>query len=132
MMVSPGRTIGIFPGMTVVQMLIGRTRSTVRKAATILAATQIMLGSAPLTESESRSAAPHVESAGVQLHHAHHEETCIACVAHRALGGAEPAHRSALVESVGVVAPDAASGSFDPRRISGPPRSRAPPATVLG
>ena len=117
----------MFPGMTVVQMLIGRTRSTMRKAAVMLAATQIMLGTAPLTESESRGAGAHVEAAGVDLHHAHNEETCIACVAFKVFGGAELAPRAPLVESAISAVATASSSSFDPRLASGPPRSRAPP-----
>ena len=122
----------MFPGMTVVQMLIGRTRSTMRKAAVMLAATQIMLGSAPLTESEGRSAGAHVEAAGVDLHHAHNEETCIACVAFKVFGSAELAHRAPLAESISSAASPASASSFDPRLASGPPRSRAPPASILG
>ncbi|MDQ3674217.1 MAG: hypothetical protein M3365_07565 [Gemmatimonadota bacterium] len=118
--------------MTVVQMLIGRTRSTMRKAAMMLAATQIMLGSAPLTESESRSAIAHVESAGVELHYAHNEESCIACVAFKVLGSGEPVHGAYVVESAQSAAPPASSASFDPRLASGPPRSRAPPSAFLG
>src|SRR5688500_20366128 len=83
----------IFPGMTFVQKLIGLSRSTMRKAALVVAATQIMLGTAPLTESEVRSASAHVEAAGVDLHHAHSEETCIACVAFKAFGDADPSER---------------------------------------
>lgn len=126
------RTKGILPGMTVVQMLIGRTRSTMRKAAVMLAATQIMLGSAPLTESETRSARAHVEAGGVDLHYAHNEESCIACVAFKVFGSAEPAHRAAVVEPVQSSALPASSASFDPRLTSGPPRSRAPPSQILG
>lgn len=117
--------------MTVVQMLIDRTSSTMRKAAVMLAATQIMLGSAPLTESDSRSTRAHVEAAGVDLHHAHNEEACIACVAFKVFGSAELAHRAPLVEAWGTAIAPASSRSFDPRLASGPPRSRAPPS-ILG
>lgn len=128
----PGRTIGIFPGMTVVQMLIGRTRSTMRKTAVILAATQIVLGSAPLTESETRSASAHVEAGGVELHHAHNEESCIACVAFKLFGGAEPAPGPHSPVAAQTAVSIAASDSFDPRLANGPTRSRAPPSTLLG
>lgn len=128
---SNARTIPIFRCMTIVQMLIGRTRSMLRKAGVLLAATQIMLGTAPLTESETRSARAHVEAGGVDLHHAHNEETCIACVAFKVFGTAEPSDRAPTAEpSESGVAP-ASSRSFDPRLASGPPRSRAPPE-ILG
>jgi hypothetical protein len=119
-------------GMTVVQMLIGRTRSTMRKAAVFLAATQIMLGSVPLTESGSRSAGAHVEAIGVQLHHAHSEESCIACAAMKLFDGAEPEDSPSLGFSGGSRAAIPASANFDPRLASGPPRSRAPPSHILG
>ena len=122
----------IFPGMTFVQKLLGLSRSTMRKAALVVAATQIMLGSAPLTESEVRSTSAHVEAAGVELHHAHNEEACIACVAFKVFGSAELAHRAPLVESATSAVSPGSSSSFDPRLASGPPRSRAPPAAILG
>jgi len=122
----------ILPGMTFVQKLIGLSRSTMRKAALVVAATQIMLGTAPLTESEVRSTSAHVESAGVDLHHAHNEETCIACVAFKVLGNAETTHGASFVESAQGGAAPASSSSYDPRLASGPPRSRAPPSAILG
>ena len=119
-------------GMTVVQMLIGRTRSTMRKAAVFLAATQIMLGSAPLTESGSRSAGAHVEAIGVELHHAHSEESCIACAALKIFDSAAPEEESPLPLSKRSGAAGTASDSFDLRLANGPPRSRAPPSQILG
>ena len=122
----------IFPGMTFVQKLIGLSRSTMRKAALVVAATQIMLGTAPLTESEVRSTSAHVEAAGVDLHHAHSEETCLACVAVKVLGGANPGRGTHPVgEERSTVRTDVAD-KFDPRLANGPPRTRAPPATILG
>ena len=117
--------------MTIVQMLIGRTRSTLRKAGVLLAATQIMLGTAPLTESETRTAGAHVEASGVDLHHAHNEESCIACIAFKVFGGAdvEPASLPAIVARLSVTS--ATLDSFDPRLATGPARSRAPPSSIL-
>src|SRR5688500_1335175 len=118
----------IFPGMTFVQKLIGLSRSTMRKIALVVAATQIMLGTAPLTESEVRSASAHVEGAGVDLHHAHSEATCIACVAFKTFGDPQPAQRTGLLalRQVGVAA--ALADAFVPRPVDGPSRSRAPPS----
>jgi hypothetical protein len=117
--------------MTFVQKLIGLSRSTMRKIALVVAATQIMLGTAPLTESEARSTSAHVEAAGVDLHHAHSEETCIACVAFKAFGDAQPTERSApfVLQEIRVAV--ALSDSFDSRLAHGPPRSRAPPSAIL-
>ncbi len=118
--------------MTVVQMLIGLSNVTMRTAAVLIAVTQIMLGSAPLTESESRSAGAHVEASGVDLHHAHNEETCIACVAFKVLGSADLEQRQPPIGSARSALTPASSDSFDPRLTSGPPRSRAPPSDILG
>lgn len=100
-----------------------------RKAAALLAAMQIVLAAVPLTESASASASAHVESTGVQTHHAHNEEFCIACVALRLFDGAAPAEASTLASSEASAAAIAVlSHSFAPRPAHGPPRSRAPPA----
>src|SRR5688500_20370942 len=104
----------IFPGMTFVQKLIGLSRSTMRKAAVDVAATQIMLGTAPLTESEVRSASAHVEAAGVDLHHAHSEETCIACLAFKAFGDADPSERDAPLTSQTIRGAAALAAGFAP------------------
>jgi hypothetical protein len=122
----------IFPGMTFVQKLIGLSRSTMRKIALVVAATQIMLGTAPLTESEVRSTSAHVEAAGVDLHHAHSEETCIACVAFKAFGDAQPNAGSPLFIAQELRVAVALSDDFDSRLANGPPRSRAPPGAILG
>jgi len=121
----------IFPGMTFVQKLIGLSRSTMRKAALVVAATQIMLGTAPLTESEVRSASAHVEAAGVDLHHAHSEETCIACVAFKAFGDAHPSERDAPLTLQTIRGAVALSDGFDSRLANSPARSRAPPSVLL-
>ena len=120
----------IFPGMTIVQLLMGRTRSIMRKAAVVLAATQVMLGGAPFAESASRATA-HVEAAGVQLHHAHTEELCIACAALRIFDGASPATPAALVASEESAVTVATSETLDQRLIRGRTRSRAPPSAIL-
>src|SRR5688572_16931026 len=121
----------IFPGMTFVQKLIGLSRSTMRKAALVVAATRIMLGTAPLPESEVRSASAPVEAAGVDLHHAHSEEPCIACVAFKAFGDAPPSARGGpltLQPSRGAVA---LADGFESRLANSPARSRAPPSVLL-
>jgi len=120
----------IFPGMTIVQILMGRTRSMMRKAAVVLAATQIMLGGAPFAESGSR-AMPHVEAAGVQLHHAHAEELCIACAALRIFDGASPVSPAPLAASDASAPAFAASKSPDQRLAQDLTRSRAPPSAIL-
>ena len=122
----------MFPGMTVVQRLLGVTRSTMRKAAMVLAATQIMLGTAPLTESGSRSSSAHVEASGVDLHHAHNEESCIACVAMKVFGTGAPEQGTRASAVTRLDAPAARSDRFDPRPAKGTPRSRAPPSSILG
>ena len=117
--------------MTIVQMLIGRTRSTLRKAGVLLAATQIMLGTAPLTESEARSASAHVEASGVDLHHAHNEQSCLACIAFKLFGGAELEQTTPPAVVVRLAGTPATLDSFDPRLTAGPARSRAPPSSIL-
>ena len=102
-----------------------------RKAALVVAATQIMLGTAPLTESEVRSTSAHVEAGGVDLHHAHSEATCIACVAFKAFGDAQTAERAAPVVLQKIRVTVAVSDSFDSRLANGPSRSRAPPSAIL-
>lgn len=121
----------IFPGMTFVQKLIGLSRSTMRKAALVVAATQIMLGTAPLTETAVRSTSAHVEAAGVDLHHAHSEENCVACVALKVFGAAEVTDRSDGVDAQRSTLSSALSTRFDPRLANGPSRSRSPPPTLL-
>jgi hypothetical protein len=121
----------IFPGMTFVQKLIGLSRSTMRKIALVVAATQIMLGTAPLTESEVRSTSAHVEAAGVDLHHAHSEETCIACVAFKAFGDAQPTNRSAPFALQRIRVTVALADGFDSRLANDLARSRAPPTALL-
>ena len=125
-------TIGSFAGMTVVQMLIGRTRSTLRKAGLLLAATQIMLGTAPLTESETRSAGAHVEASGVDLHHAHDEQSCLACISFKVLGDADLEQSPAPEIVVRAAVAARTRDSFNPRLATGPARSRAPPSSILG
>jgi hypothetical protein len=117
--------------MTVVQSIMGRTRSFMRKAAILLAGTQLILGTAPLLETGSRSASAHVESKGVQLHHAHDEANCIACTAHRLLGGAEPVQAPLADTPDRIVA---RSPELAGRPAAGNAllqRSRAPPSPVL-
>lgn len=122
----------IFPGMRIVKILLGHTRSTMRKAAVLLAATQIMLGSAPFLESGSRSASAHVEAAGVQLHYAHSDELCIACAATKIFASAQPSDPVSLDLSAKSAISLAASDTFDQRLAKGPHRSRAPPSPLLG
>ncbi len=117
--------------MTIVQMMIGLTRSTLRKAGVLVAATQIMLGTAPLTESETRSAGAHVEASGVDLHHAHNEESCIACIAFKVFGGAELESPSFPAVAARLAAVPATRDSFNPSFTDGPGRPRAPPAPIL-
>ena len=117
--------------MTIVQILIGRTRSTLRKAGLLLAATQIMLGTAPLTESETRSAGAHVEASGVDLHHAHNEQSCVACIAYKVFAGADLEQSPPPAIAARVVVTAAALDSFDARLTTGSPRSRAPPSSIL-
>ena len=117
--------------MTIVQILIGRTRSTLRKAGVLLAATQIMLGTAPLTESETRSAGAHVEASGVDLHHAHNEQSCLACIAFKVFGGAELEQNPPPPVVVRLAVTPATLDSFDSRLTTGSARSRAPPSSIL-
>ena len=118
--------------MTVMKLLMARSSSAMRKAAALLAAMQIVLAAVPLTESSTASATAHVESSGVQIHHAHNEEFCIACVAVKLFDGAAPADASSVASSEASAAAIAVlSHSFHLRPAEGPPRSRAPPATLV-
>jgi hypothetical protein len=121
----------VFPGMTVMQRLMSRSGSALRKAAVVLAAIQIVMFASPLTE-RGGSASAHVESSGEQGHYAHNEEFCLACVANKMFEGAVPADRFSIAsfeESAGAIM---ASDSFNPTLANGPPRSRAPPSTLVG
>lgn len=122
----------MFPGMTVVQRLLGVTRSTMRKAAMVLAATQIVLGTAPLTESEIRSAGAHVEASGVGLHYAHNEELCVACISLKVLGSADVEEGSALATVEQLARTAGTLDSFNPHLATGQTRSRAPPSSIFG
>jgi hypothetical protein len=117
--------------MTVVRFMLGRTRSLMRKAAVLLAGTQLVLGGAPLLESGAKSASAHVESKGIQLHHAHDEASCIACTAHRILGGADPVQPPLVNAAARLTshAPEIVTRAVS--RRSSLKRSRAPPAPVL-
>jgi hypothetical protein len=118
--------------MTWVQILIGRTRSMMRKAAVLVAAVQIVVGGAPFAESGSRSASAHVEDAGVQLHYAHAEELCIGCAALKVWDRPAAAGANPFSELTGSPRPAAMSDRFDQRLDNGPPRSRAPPSFLIG
>lgn len=115
-----------------VMQLMSRTRSAMRKAAAILAATQIMVVATPLTESASGNAVAHVESSGVQSHHAHNEEFCIACVALKMFDSAAHAAALSFPSSDASAAAIAASDISNLRLANGPPRSRAPPSSLVG
>lgn len=118
--------------MTRVQILIGRTRTIMRKAAVVLAAAQIVVGGAPFAESGRGSAIAHVEDAGVQLHYAHSEEFCIACAALKVWDGPAAAAASSFSELEASASPSTTSERFDKRLAKGPPRSRAPPSSLVG
>lgn len=122
----------VFPGMTVMQLLMSRTRSAMRKAAALLAAVQIVLVAIPLAESGGSSTSAHVESSGVQTHYAHNEELCVACAARKMFDGAVPTEVSPLASSEESDAAIAVANSFNPAPASDPPRSRAPPSTLVG
>ena len=116
--------------MMVVRIMMARTRSLMRKAAIFIAATQVVLGSAPLFENGTRNASAHVEANGVSLHHAHDEATCIGCTASRLLGGAEPMQPPLVMAASRITSTTQdfveRSSYFSARHN----RSRAPPTVV--
>jgi hypothetical protein len=116
--------------MMVVQIMMARTRSLMRKAAIAIAATQVVLGSAPLFESGARSASAHVEANGVRLHHAHDDATCIGCTATRLLGGAEPMQASPVMMAPRITSTTRELADLSTSVSARHNRSRAPP-TVL-
>ncbi|HET6761023.1 MAG TPA: hypothetical protein VFH13_02935 [Gemmatimonadaceae bacterium] len=122
----------VFPGMTVMQLLMSRSRSAMRKAAAMLAAMQIVLVATPLAESGGGSTSAHIEASGVQTHYAHNEGLCIACAARKMFDDAAPADASPLASSEESDAAIAAANSLNPAPANGPPRSRAPPSTLVG
>lgn len=103
-----------------------------RKAAAILAAMQMMVVATPLAETGSANSGAHVESSGVQSHHAHNEEFCIACVALKMFDGAAPAAALSFPSSDASAAAIAASDISNLRLANGRPRSRAPPSSLVG
>jgi hypothetical protein len=115
-----------------VQIVVNRTKSLMRRAAILVAATQVMLGSAPLFESGVRNASTHVEANGVQLHYAHDEASCIACNATRIVGGAEPVSPPLVrpADRIMSTSPDLIQHLVSSAR--GHNNSRAPPTVVLG
>jgi len=109
---------------------ISRTKSLIRKAAWLVAAAQLVVGAAPLLEWSGRNANSHIESQGIQLHHAHDEANCVACVSHRLLCGAEPTRPDFILtvrKARGEVRALSARAVFSPRHLR---NSRAPPASV--
>jgi hypothetical protein len=116
--------------MMVVQIMMARTRSLMRKAAIVIAATQVVLGSAPLFENGTRNASAHVEANGVSLHHAHDEATCIGCAASRLLGGAEPMQAALVMAAARITS--TTREVLEHSRSSGArhKQSRAPPIAL--
>jgi hypothetical protein len=103
-----------------------------RKAAIVVAAAQVVLGSAPLFENGARNASAHVEAKGVQLHYAHDEATCIACNASRILGGAEPVSPPLVLPADRIVSATPELIQHLVSSARGHNNSRAPPSIVLG
>ena len=106
---------------------IARPNSLMRRAGLLIAIVQIALGAATLLESGSRNANAHIESKGVELHYAHDEATCAACISQQLLTGAEPTQRVpilAVAKPHGDVGTLSARGVFSPRYLR---NSRAPP-----
>ena len=110
-----------------VVQLMAKTRSLMRKAAILIAATQVVLGSAPLFESGTRSASAHIEANGVSLHHAHDEATCIGCTATRLLGGAEPMQPPLVMPAARITSTTQYLVERSPYSGARHNRSRAPP-----
>lgn len=116
-----------FAGMMVVQNLLGKTRILLRHAALLLAFGQAAMGVAPLLERGGTSAVAHVEESGTQLHYAHDEADCVACVAYKLAGSMPvsaaplPAAESLPVggSAVAVARPRAAESDLHP--ATGPP-----------
>ena len=64
-----------------------------RPAVFLAALAQLVIGVAPIAETAlGVNAAAHVEAAGTQLHHAHNDANCPACVAQHILAATEPRH----------------------------------------
>ncbi len=103
-----------------------------RPAVLLAALAQVVLGVAPIAETaRGVNAAAHVEAAGTQLHHAHDDANCPACVAQHLLASAEPRHADPL--AIGRVTPNTARSATD---LSGRIAyragwSRAPPSPFL-
>lgn len=114
-------------------MIANGARSKLRLlAAAVAAAAQILIAAAPLAEAGSGpDSGAHVEVAGTNLHHAHDEATCAACVSQHLLAASE------LVRSVrfGFLASASRLHAAVLRADSRSPRfftkSRAPPATPV-
>ena len=116
--------------MIVVQIMLGRTRSLMRKVAVLIAASQLVLGSAPLFESGARDASAHIEANGVALHHVHDEANCIAFTASRLLSGAEPLQPAAINAVARIASPrsEVVETWFSARTSDN--HSRAPPVVL--
>jgi hypothetical protein len=120
----------IFQSMIVAGVTIARPKSLMRIAAVLVAIAQMVVGVAPLLEADGRNANPHIETQGIQLHHAHDETSCVACISHRILGGAEPTRLPpilAVAKLHGDVVALSARAFLSPRHLR---NSRAPPQTT--
>lgn len=116
-----------FAGMRLVQNLLGKTRVFLRRAALLLAVGQAAMGAAPLLERGGTSAVAHVEESGTQLHYAHDEAGCVACVAHKLVGSMPisvaqlPAAESLPVGGSAVAVARPKSAEYDLHPATGPP-----------
>ncbi len=102
-----------------------------RPAVFLAALAQIILGVAPLAETAlGVNTAAHVEAAGTQLHHAHNDANCPACVAQHVLASAEPRHADPF--AIGRVTANAARSATDlsGRIADRATWSRAPPSLL--
>jgi hypothetical protein len=117
--------------MPIVSITMSRTKRLMHKAAFVVAAMQIVVGSAPLLESGSQSARAHIEANGIQLHHAHDDASCVACAANRLLSGAETLHYVLPAVRPGAHCNPPTLVSHDVAATRRHEQSRAPPRLIL-
>jgi len=97
-------------------------------AATLAVAAQLLLAAASVGEARfGADAGPHVEIAGIHLHHAHDEASCIACISQHLLSSSEPGKASSFTLAASLSSPQTVGLSWDHRAPQYSSKPRAPP-----
>ena len=107
---------------------IRRTRWLSTVAALLAFVAQLVLVAAPLAEGrEGRSVGPHWDAAGTTAHHAHSEESCVACQARTLHAATTPVAPPPLPRRIRPATPAIRADRLPPGEAAPHTLSRAPP-----